>query len=117
MNEAEKRANAVLDSLDAAVRRAAALARHVATVTAERDTLREQLDAALLERDEARDVKAVRVYIDAADRLATAVRDVPFPALTYEQSYGQNTKWIYGLGAALADYDAAKRIGAARKKQ
>jgi len=61
----------------------------------------------VLEREEILgDVKAVRVYIDAADRLATAVRAVPYKALNYEQSYslGMGSLW-----SALADYDAARR--------
>ena len=49
---------AVLDSLDTAVRLADALARHVATVTADRDTSREELAAVTAERD------ALRVLVD-----------------------------------------------------
>ena len=66
MNEAEKRAvstrkylgfscdeytSSLIAERDAAVRLAAALARHVATVTADRDTSREELVAVTRERD------------------------------------------------------------------
>ena len=68
---------ALLDSLDVAVRLADALARHVATVTAERDTAREELVAVTRERDYLRDRvgEAADALIGALDEYDAARRN------------------------------------------